>query len=109
MALRPPRTGRPPRRDAAGTRVPRRLINRPPVRENIRTRPSGLINRAAYGAEGEGPSAGGGHVHGERSEAEQQVASLLQTARRKLDLSVAFLSRIDETTRTMQVVDSELT
>jgi EAL domain-containing protein (putative c-di-GMP-specific phosphodiesterase class I) len=47
-------------------------------------------------------------VHGEPSEAERQVASLLQTARRKLDLSVAFLSRIDETTRTMQVVDSEL-
>ena len=31
----------------------------------------------------------------ERSEAEQQVAGLLRTARRKLDLSVAFLSRID--------------
>jgi EAL domain-containing protein (putative c-di-GMP-specific phosphodiesterase class I) len=42
------------------------------------------------------------------SEADHQVARLLRTARRKLDLSVAFLSRIDETTRTMQVVDSEL-
>ncbi|MGR7024740.1 EAL domain-containing protein [Geodermatophilus sp. URMC 62] len=42
------------------------------------------------------------------SEAEQQVARLLRTARRKLDLSVAFLSRIDETTRTVQVVDSVL-
>ncbi len=40
----------------------------------------------------------------ERSEAEAQVAQLLRTARRKLDLSVAFLSRVDETTRTMQVV-----
>ena len=37
------------------------------------------------------------------SEAEQQVARLLRTARRELDLSVAFLSRIDESTRTVQV------
>ena len=44
----------------------------------------------------------------ERSEAEEQVARLLRTARRKLDLSVAFLSRVDETTRTMQVVDTDL-
>ena len=44
----------------------------------------------------------------ERTEAEQQVAQLLRTARRKLDLSVAFLSRVDETTRTMQVVDTDL-
>ena len=42
------------------------------------------------------------------SEADEQIAQLLRTARRKLDLSVAFLSRIDETTRTMRVVDSEL-
>jgi EAL domain-containing protein (putative c-di-GMP-specific phosphodiesterase class I) len=48
-------------------------------------------------------------VHQERSEAEQQIARLLQSARRKLDLSVAFLSRIDETSRTIQVVDSTLT
>ena len=47
-------------------------------------------------------------MHQERSEAEQQIARLLQTARRKLDLSVAFLSRIDGTTRTMQVVESDL-
>ena len=47
-------------------------------------------------------------MHRERSVAEDQVAALLRTARRKLDLSVAFLSRIDETTRTMQVVDSAL-
>ena len=43
-----------------------------------------------------------------RPQSERQVAELLATARRKLDLSVAFLSRIDETTRTMQVVDSAL-
>jgi EAL domain-containing protein (putative c-di-GMP-specific phosphodiesterase class I) len=42
----------------------------------------------------------------QRTEAERQVADLLKTARRKLDLSVAFLSRIDTTTRTLQVVDS---
>jgi EAL domain-containing protein (putative c-di-GMP-specific phosphodiesterase class I) len=47
-------------------------------------------------------------VERERSEAEDQIAQLLRTARRKLDLSVAFLSRIDATTRTMQVVDSAL-
>ena len=47
-------------------------------------------------------------MHRERSEAERQVAGLLRTARRKLDLSVAFLSRIDASTRTMQVVDSAL-
>ena len=40
------------------------------------------------------------------SEAERQIARLLETARRKLQLSVAFLSRIDESGRTMQVVDS---
>jgi EAL domain-containing protein (putative c-di-GMP-specific phosphodiesterase class I) len=50
----------------------------------------------------------GGHVERERTDAERQVAGLLQTARRKLDLSVAFLSRIDATTRTMQVVESAL-
>ncbi|SDO07782.1 EAL domain-containing protein [Geodermatophilus sp. DSM 45219] len=44
----------------------------------------------------------------ERSEAEEQVARLLRTARRKLDLSVAFLSRVDANTRTMQVVDTDL-
>jgi EAL domain-containing protein (putative c-di-GMP-specific phosphodiesterase class I) len=47
-------------------------------------------------------------VERERSEAEAQIAQLLRTARRKLDLSVAFLSRIDERTRTMQVVDTLL-
>jgi EAL domain-containing protein (putative c-di-GMP-specific phosphodiesterase class I) len=48
-------------------------------------------------------------VERERSEAEDQVAQLLATARRKLNLSVAFLSRVDETTRTMQVIDTSLT
>ena len=43
-----------------------------------------------------------------RSEAEAQIARLLRTARRKLDLSVAFLSRVDERARTMQVVDTLL-
>lgn len=43
-----------------------------------------------------------------RSAAEEQIAQLLRTARRKLHLSVAFLSRIDATTRTMQVVDTLL-
>ena len=47
-------------------------------------------------------------MHHERSEAEQQIAQLLQTARRKLGLSVAFLSRIDATSRTMQVVESDV-
>jgi hypothetical protein len=47
-------------------------------------------------------------VERRRSEAEDQIAQLLRTARRKLDLSVAFLSRIDEATRTMQVVDTLL-
>ncbi|WP_232796983.1 sensor domain-containing phosphodiesterase [Blastococcus atacamensis] len=47
-------------------------------------------------------------MHEYGSEAERQIAALLQTARRKLGLSVAFLSRIDETSRTLQVVDSAL-
>ena len=42
------------------------------------------------------------------SAADQQVARLLRTAREKLDLSVAFLSRIDETSRTIEVVDSAI-
>ena len=47
-------------------------------------------------------------MHGNDSEAERQIARLLHTARCKLNLSVAFLSRIDEVRRTMQVVDSAL-
>ncbi|SFP71271.1 EAL domain, c-di-GMP-specific phosphodiesterase class I (or its enzymatically inactive variant) [Geodermatophilus dictyosporus] len=42
----------------------------------------------------------------ECSEAARQVERLLRTARSKLDLSVAFLSRIDDTARTVQVADS---
>ncbi len=42
----------------------------------------------------------------ECSEAGRQVERLLRTARSKLDLSVAFLSRIDDTARTVQVADS---
>ena len=45
-------------------------------------------------------------MDGHRSVAERQVAGLLATAREKLQLSAAFLSRIDETTRTLEVVDS---
>ena len=45
-------------------------------------------------------------MDGHRSEAERQVAGLLATARQKLQLSAAFLSRIDATTRTLEVVDS---
>ena len=42
------------------------------------------------------------------SEADRQVAGLLATARRRLDLSVAFISRIDATTRTIEHADSAL-
>ena len=44
----------------------------------------------------------------ERSASERQIAELLATARRKLDLSVAFLSRIDGATRTLEAVDSDV-
>jgi GAF domain-containing protein len=47
-------------------------------------------------------------VERRRSEVQAQIARLLRTARRKLDLSVAFLSRVDERARTMQVVDTLL-
>jgi EAL domain-containing protein (putative c-di-GMP-specific phosphodiesterase class I) len=43
-----------------------------------------------------------------RSEAEQQIADLLQTARKSLRLSVAFLSRLDGTTQHLEVVDSSI-
>ncbi len=36
----------------------------------------------------------------ERSDAEQQIADLLHTARKSLRLSVAFLNRLDGTTPT---------
>ena len=41
-----------------------------------------------------------------RSDAEQQIADLLHTARKSLRLSVAFLSRLDGTTQHLEVVDS---
>lgn len=41
-----------------------------------------------------------------RSDAEQQVADLLRTARKSLHMSVAFLSRLDGTTQHLEVVDS---
>ena len=43
-----------------------------------------------------------------RSEAEQQVADLLQTAKRSLGLSVAFLTRMDGTTQHLEVVESSV-
>ncbi|SNS55182.1 EAL domain, c-di-GMP-specific phosphodiesterase class I (or its enzymatically inactive variant) [Geodermatophilus pulveris] len=44
----------------------------------------------------------------ERTAAEQQIADLLGTARRSLDLSVAFLSRLDGTTQHLEVVESSV-
>jgi EAL domain-containing protein (putative c-di-GMP-specific phosphodiesterase class I) len=41
-----------------------------------------------------------------RSDAEQQIADLLHTARKSLRLSVAFLSRLDGTTQHLEVVDT---
>jgi EAL domain-containing protein (putative c-di-GMP-specific phosphodiesterase class I) len=43
-----------------------------------------------------------------RSDAEQQIAELLHTARKSLRLSVAFLSRLDGTTQHLEVVDSAI-
>lgn len=43
-----------------------------------------------------------------RSDAEQQVADLLRTAKRSLRLSVAFLSRLDGTTQHLEVVESSV-
>jgi EAL domain-containing protein (putative c-di-GMP-specific phosphodiesterase class I) len=47
-------------------------------------------------------------VRKQRSESEQQIAELLHTARRSLQLSVAFLSRMDGTTQHLEVVDSNM-
>ena len=44
----------------------------------------------------------------QRSDAEQQIADLLQTARKSLRLSVAFLSRLDGTTQHLEVVDTSV-
>ena len=43
-----------------------------------------------------------------RSDAEQQIADLLQTARKSLRLSVAFLSRLDGTTQHLEVVETSV-
>ena len=43
-----------------------------------------------------------------RSDAEQQIAELLQTAKSSLQLSVAFLSRLDGTTQHLEVVESSI-
>ena len=43
-----------------------------------------------------------------RSDADQQVAELLRTARTSLRISVAFLSRLDGTTQHLEVVDSSV-
>ena len=43
-----------------------------------------------------------------RSEAEQQVAELLRTARESLGLSLAFMTRMDGTTQHLEVVDSSI-
>ena len=45
---------------------------------------------------------------GRASDAEQQIADLLQTARKSLRLSVAFLSRLDGTTQHLEVVDTSV-
>ena len=44
----------------------------------------------------------------QRSEAEQQVAELLRTAKEAIGLSVAFLTRMDGTVQHLQVVDSTI-
>lgn len=43
-----------------------------------------------------------------RSDAEEQVADLLDTARKSLHMSVAFLSRLDGTTQHLEVVESSV-
>src|SRR4051812_42963680 len=50
----------------------------------------------------------GGHVKKKRTEGEQQIADLLQTAKKSLDMSVAFLSRLDGTTQHLEVVESSV-
>lgn len=43
-----------------------------------------------------------------RNEAQEQVAELLRTARKSLGLSMSFLTRMDGTTQTLEVVDSAI-
>jgi hypothetical protein len=44
----------------------------------------------------------------QRTDAERQVADLLDTARKSLHMSVAFLSRLDGTTQHLEVVESSV-
>src|SRR3978361_1102726 len=44
----------------------------------------------------------------DRTDAEQQIAELLLTAKKSLRLSVAFLSRLDGTTQHLEVVESSV-
>ena len=44
----------------------------------------------------------------QRTESEQQIAELLRTAKSSLQISVAFLSRLDGTTQHLEVVDSSI-
>ena len=44
----------------------------------------------------------------QRTDADRQIAELLNTARRSLQMSVAFLTRMDGTTQTLEVVESPL-
>jgi hypothetical protein len=43
-----------------------------------------------------------------RTAADQQIADLLVTAKKSLDLSVAFLSRLDGTTQHLEVVETSV-
>jgi len=47
-------------------------------------------------------------VRRQRSATEQQIADLLQTARKSLGLSVAFFSRLDGTTQHLEIVETSL-
>src|SRR3954471_21093013 len=50
----------------------------------------------------------GGHVKKRRSDAEEQGGGLLGSAKESLQLSVAFLSRLDGTTQHLEVVESSV-
>jgi EAL domain-containing protein (putative c-di-GMP-specific phosphodiesterase class I) len=49
-----------------------------------------------------------GDVKTRRTDAQQQVGELLRTAKESLQLSVAFLTRMDGTTQTLEVVESSV-
>ncbi|MDP5184274.1 EAL domain-containing protein [Blastococcus sp. BMG 814] len=53
-------------------------------------------------------SADDGGVGKHRTDTEQQIADLLQTAKKSLRLSVAFLSRLDGTSQHLEVVESSV-